>query len=46
MDEVALRRADALGRPVIVCGFAGSGSAQVLDVEDGGLVPRGQVMVE
>jgi hypothetical protein len=33
LDEIACRRADALGRGVVVAGFAGSGRAQIFDVE-------------
>ena len=32
-DELACTRADALGTGVVVAGFAGSGRAQVFDVE-------------
>jgi hypothetical protein len=32
LEEVALGRARALGRPVVVAGFAASGSARVYDV--------------
>jgi hypothetical protein len=33
LDEIACARADALGTGVVVAGFAGSGRAQVFDVE-------------
>jgi hypothetical protein len=33
LDELALSRADALGTGVVVAGFAGSGRAQIFDVE-------------
>ena len=43
LDEVALSRAAALGKGVVVAGFTGSGKAQVFDVElregELGLVP-------
>ena len=49
LEEVALRRAAALGRPVIVAGFASSGKATVFDYEgppeldEGELVEAGVV---
>jgi hypothetical protein len=33
LDELALRRAASLGRPVLVAGFASSGRARVFDLE-------------
>jgi hypothetical protein len=51
LDELALARSRALGRPVIVAGFSASGHAHVLDVvrDDFGdplLVQRGTVPID
>jgi hypothetical protein len=52
LDEVAIRRSEALGRPVAVAGFVSSGRAMVLDYEgpaelcEGELVPVASVAVE
>jgi hypothetical protein len=53
LEELALRRAVALGRPVAVVGFASAGRATVFDyenvdgapLEEGGLVPVADVAV-
>jgi hypothetical protein len=51
LEEVALRRAAALGQPVVVAGFSSSGRAKVLDYEgplelhEGELVDAGDVTV-
>jgi hypothetical protein len=42
LEEVALRRAAALGRPVVVAAFASSGKATVFDLD----VPDGAPMIE
>ena len=42
LEEVALRRAAATGKPVIVAGFASSGKATVFDVD----LPDGAPLVE
>jgi hypothetical protein len=42
LDELAFRRAAALGRPVLVVGFASSGRTRVLDLE----LPDGAPLAE